>query len=196
MQEFDLSFEDPANSLLTFCSERKYKTILADPPWQFQNRTGKVAPEHKRLNRYPTMRLNEIARLPVSEIAADKAHLYLWVPNALLPDGLSVMRAWGFEYKTNIVWEKVRKDGDALAGRTRKASTDCSVNAFVSFDTTIIAQVSLLKRANLSCSLLICPVLCCVMLFHAICCYLARLPPVLSPIQLLALSSISSSSSA
>ncbi len=112
MQEFDLSFEDPANSLLTFCSERKYKTILADPPWQFQNRTGKVAPEHKRLNRYPTMRLNEIARLPVSEIAADKAHLYLWVPNALLPDGLSVMRAWGFEYKTNIVWEKVRKDGE------------------------------------------------------------------------------------
>lgn len=112
MQEFDLSFEDPANSLLTFCGERKYKTILADPPWQFQNRTGKVAPEHKRLNRYPTMRLNEIACLPVSEIAADKAHLYLWVPNALLPDGLSVMHAWGFEYKTNIVWEKVRKDGE------------------------------------------------------------------------------------
>ena len=78
----------------------------------------------------------------------------------------------------------------------RKASTDCSINAFVSFDTTIIAQVSLLKRANLSCSLLICPVLCCAMLFHAICCYLARLSPVLSPIQLLALSSISNSSSA
>lgn len=112
MQEFDISFENPSNSLLAFCGERKYKTILADPPWQFQNRTGKVAPEHKRLNRYPTMRLNDIASLPVREIAAEKAHLYLWVPNALLPDGLAVMRAWGFEYKTNIVWEKVRKDGE------------------------------------------------------------------------------------
>ena len=112
MQEFDISFENPSNSLLAFCGEKKYKTILADPPWQFQNRTGKVAPEHKRLNRYPTMRLNDIASLPVREIAAEKAHLYLWVPNALLPDGLAVMRAWGFEYKTNIVWEKVRKDGE------------------------------------------------------------------------------------
>ena len=112
MQEFDISFENPSNSLLAFCGEKKYKTILADPPWQFQNRTGKVAPEHKRLNRYPTMRLNDIASLPVREIAAEKAHLYLWVPNALLPDGLAVMRAWGFEYKTNIVWEKMRKDGE------------------------------------------------------------------------------------
>ena len=60
------------NSLLTFCGERKYKTILADPPWQFQNRTGKVAPEHKRLNRYPTMRLNEIACLPVNELSRIK----------------------------------------------------------------------------------------------------------------------------
>ena len=94
-----------------YTSGKKYKTIYADPPWQFQNRTGKVAPEHKRLARYSTMKLNEIKQLPVSEVAAEKSHLYLWVPNALLPDGLEVMKAWGFEYKTNIIWEKVRKDG-------------------------------------------------------------------------------------
>lgn len=95
----------------TYTAGKKYKTIYADPPWQFQNRTGKVAPEHKRLTRYGTMKLDEIKQLPVSEIADEKSHLYLWVPNALLPDGLEVMKAWGFEYKTNIIWEKIRKDG-------------------------------------------------------------------------------------
>ncbi len=89
----------------------RYSTILADPPWQFQNRTGKMAPEHKRLLRYPTMELNEIMRLPVSRLAAVRSHLYLWVPNALLEEGLRVMEAWGFTYKTNIVWFKIRKDG-------------------------------------------------------------------------------------
>ena len=90
---------------------QKFGTILADPPWQFQNRTGKVAPEHKRLNRYGTMQLDEICALPVEDIAADPAHLYLWVPNALLPEGLQVMEAWGFRYVSNIIWEKIRKDG-------------------------------------------------------------------------------------
>ncbi|WP_174274881.1 MT-A70 family methyltransferase [Sphingomonas bacterium] len=90
---------------------RKFKTILADPPWRFQNRTGKMAPEHRRLSRYGTMELDEICALPVAGVAADPAHLYLWVPNALLPEGLAVMKAWGFEYKSNIVWHKIRKDG-------------------------------------------------------------------------------------
>jgi len=94
-----------------FLAGRKFGTILADPPWQFQNRTGKVAPEHKRLSRYGTMTLDEIKALPVSAAAADVCHLYLWVPNALLPDGLAVLKAWGFQYKTNLVWHKVRKDG-------------------------------------------------------------------------------------
>lgn len=89
----------------------KYSTILADPPWRFQNRTGKVAPEHVRLKRYETMSLEEICAMPVSAHATDPAHLYLWVPNALLPWGLRVMDAWGFTYKANIVWYKVRKDG-------------------------------------------------------------------------------------
>lgn len=90
---------------------QRFGTIMADPPWQFANKTGKVAPEHKRLNRYATMPLPDICAMPVHELAADPAHLYLWVPNALLPEGLQVMKAWGFDYKSNIIWEKIRKDG-------------------------------------------------------------------------------------
>ncbi len=89
----------------------QYGTILIDPPWRFANRTGKMAPEHKRLHRYPTMSFEQIAALPVGKIAAEKSHLYLWCPNALLAEALGVMKAWGFTYKTNIVWYKVRKDG-------------------------------------------------------------------------------------
>jgi len=89
----------------------QFGTVLADPPWQFMNRTGKMAPEHRRLHRYKTMKLSEICALPVREVAAEQSHLYLWVPNALLAEGLQVMSAWGFTYKTNIVWYKVRKDG-------------------------------------------------------------------------------------
>lgn len=103
--------QETNENLLAFCNGQKFATIYADPPWRFQNRTGKVAPENKKLSRYETMDLEAIKAMPVSEIAASKSHLYLWVPNALLPDGLEVMKAWGFEYKGNIVWEKVRKDG-------------------------------------------------------------------------------------
>lgn len=104
-------FAETVESFLSFTNGKKYQTIYADPPWQFQNRTGKVAPEHKRLNRYETMTFAEIQALPVSKVAAERCHLYLWVPNALLPEGLEVMKAWGFTYKTNLIWEKVRKDG-------------------------------------------------------------------------------------
>ena len=89
----------------------EFATILADPPWQFKNRTGKMAPEHQRLLRYPTMTLEEIMSLPVQDVAAQQSHLYLWVPNALLAEGLEVMRRWGFTYKSNLVWYKTRKDG-------------------------------------------------------------------------------------
>lgn len=88
-----------------------FSTILADPPWRFMNRTGKVAPEHRRLSRYDTMTTAEIRALPVPEVATESAHLYLWVPNALIADGLAVMESWGFTYKSNLVWAKRRKDG-------------------------------------------------------------------------------------
>ncbi len=100
-----------SDDLLQAVGSRKFATVLADPPWQFQNRTGKMAPEHKRLQRYPTLDLQEIKDLPVEAIVEDTAHLYLWVPNALLAEGLQVMEHWGFTYKTNIIWYKIRKDG-------------------------------------------------------------------------------------
>lgn len=106
-----MELNETIEDLRKFVGDKKYNTIYADPPWRFQNRTGKVAPEHKRLSRYGTMSGEEIKALPVNDFAGDKAHLYLWVPNALLPLGLEVMDAWGFEYKGNLIWEKVRKDG-------------------------------------------------------------------------------------
>lgn len=101
----------PAHDLDQFLEGRTFGTVMADPPWRFTNRTGKMAPEHKRLARYPTLTLDEICSLPVAKHMNPTAHCYLWVPNALLPDGLKVMEAWGFEYKSNIVWHKIRKDG-------------------------------------------------------------------------------------
>lgn len=103
--------ESAAKDFSVTVKNRSYGTILADPPWQFTNRTGKMAPEHKRLSRYQTLTLQQIKEIPVALVAAEKSHLYLWVPNALLNEGLQVMEAWGFEYKSNIVWHKIRKDG-------------------------------------------------------------------------------------
>jgi N6-adenosine-specific RNA methylase IME4 len=88
-----------------------FSAILIDPPWRFANRTGKVGPEHRRLHRYQTLSFEEIAALPVEKFALPKCHLYLWCPNALLLEALTIMKAWGFTYKTNIVWYKVRRDG-------------------------------------------------------------------------------------
>ena len=105
------SRRDAAASLAAYAGGKRYGAVLADPPWRFVNATGKMAPEHRRLRRYATMALDEIQALPVADLAAEPCHLYLWVPNALLCEGLGVMAAWGFTYKTNLVWYKVRKDG-------------------------------------------------------------------------------------
>ncbi len=101
----------PADDLAAYLDGRRFGTVLADPPWRFHNRTGKVAPEHRRLSRYGTLADEEIAGLPVADHLCEVAHCYLWVPNALLPCGLRVLASWGFDYKTNLIWHKVRKDG-------------------------------------------------------------------------------------
>lgn len=105
--------DETINSLRAFARDypERFGTILLDPPWRFINRTGKVAPEHRRLARYQTMATDDLARLPVGELAKPASHIYLWCPNALLADGLRLLEAWGFTYKTNLVWYKVRKDG-------------------------------------------------------------------------------------
>lgn len=103
--------ESAADSLLSEWAGQKFGTILADPPWRFINRTGKVAPEHRRLSRYDTMPWKDIAALPVADLAADQSHCYLWSPNTMVPDALRILEEWGFAYKTMLVWHKVRKDG-------------------------------------------------------------------------------------
>jgi len=110
-EELESWFSRFAAQDLLLQSPEAFGTVYADPPWRFTNRTGKMAPEHKRLHRYPTMSFAEIGELPVARIAKAQSHLYLWVPNALVAEGLEVMRRWGFTYKSNIVWYKIRKDG-------------------------------------------------------------------------------------
>lgn len=89
-----------------------FSTVLADPPWRFGNRRSGMSPESGLRPRYRTMSLDEICALPVSSIAATDAHLYLWVPSAMLPEGLKVMQHWGFRYTTSLTWVKTRLDGE------------------------------------------------------------------------------------
>ena len=84
---------------------KKYATIYADPPW-LERGGGKIKRGADR--HYALMKTTEIMELPIKEIAADDAHLYLWVTNNFLPDGLRVMGAWGFRYVTIITWNKDR----------------------------------------------------------------------------------------
>ena len=110
-EDREVMMAEAANSLRATVGDQPFGTIVADPPWRFTNRTGKVAPEHRRLARYETMSIAEICALPVREVVAAQSHCYLWTPNALVPDALQVLAAWGFTYKTMFVWHKVRKDG-------------------------------------------------------------------------------------
>ena len=89
----------------------KYSTILADPPWRFEHRTGKASPEYSKNFKYQTMDLKDIKLLPVDYIASTQSHLYLWVPNALLPEGMEVLHAWGFKYKSYLLWVKTKNGG-------------------------------------------------------------------------------------
>jgi N6-adenosine-specific RNA methylase IME4 len=111
MMREDVRERSPSESLRAFAGDARYGTLYADPPWRFANRTGKMAPEHRRLARYATMSFDAIGALPVATIAAEKSHLYLWCPNALLPQGLETMSRWGFTYKSVVVWYKIRRDG-------------------------------------------------------------------------------------
>lgn len=84
---------------------QRFPIIYADPPWQYENppigATSRAIENH-----YPTMTLDEICALPVSEIATDDALLYLWATAPKLAECMKVIEAWGFEYRTNLVWDK------------------------------------------------------------------------------------------
>jgi len=95
-----------------------YKTIYADPPW-YERGGGKIKRGADR--HYPLMKTAEIMALPVNELIGDDAHLYLWVTNNFLPDGLQVMAAWGFKYVSLITW---LKDGQAGLGQYYRGLTE------------------------------------------------------------------------
>lgn len=81
---------------------RRFATIYADPPWQYANAASRGAAE----NHYETMTIDAIADLPIAHLAADEAHLHLWTTNAFLFEAERVIKAWGFTYKSCLVWIK------------------------------------------------------------------------------------------
>jgi N6-adenosine-specific RNA methylase IME4 len=80
----------------------RFPTIVADPPWRYTNTASRGAAE----NHYPTLTVEQICDEPIMRIADDNAHLHLWTTNAFLEDAFTVIRAWGFEYKSCMVWVK------------------------------------------------------------------------------------------
>jgi N6-adenosine-specific RNA methylase IME4 len=81
---------------------RRFGCIYADPPWRYGNQATRAATD----NHYPTMTVEEIAALPVGDLAAPQSHLWLWTTTAFLEDALGLIRTWGFEFKSDYVWVK------------------------------------------------------------------------------------------
>ena len=90
---------------------KRYSIIYADPPWKYK-RDG----NHSAASVYDVMELEDIKNLDVKSISEDQSHLYLWVTNPFIQEGLDVCEAWGFEYKTLITWVKTYKDGNPIMG--------------------------------------------------------------------------------
>lgn len=91
----------------------KYRTIVADPPWAYKNRMrGNMTKGEMRavdFNEYPTMELDEISALPVTDLAERDAHLYLWTTQLFMRDAYQVLDAWGFRQGAILVWAKPPK---------------------------------------------------------------------------------------
>ena len=90
----------------------KYNIIYADPPWKYKENWGNGAVKHH----YGTMTFKDIKNLNVQGLAKDNCHLYLWVTNPFLKEGLELMKLWGFEYKQTITWVKTYKTGEPIMG--------------------------------------------------------------------------------
>jgi len=84
----------------------KYRIIYADPPWRYGNMMPEYAPE--QADHYPTMTVSEICALPIADLAEDNAVLFLWVTSPILEESFQVIRAWGFQYKSSFVWDKIK----------------------------------------------------------------------------------------
>lgn len=96
---------------------KKYRTVLADPPWDINQRGRRGAAHY-----YDLMPLSSIKSMPVADLCEDNAHLYLWIPNGLLQEGLDVIKAWGFTFRNSLYWIKPRL---GLGVYIRNASETC-----------------------------------------------------------------------
>lgn len=112
MEEVKKVLQQEKEPLQVDFPKKKYNIIYADPPWQYKENWGNGSNEHT----YPTMKFENIKALPVKELADTQAHLYLWVTNPFLKEGLELCKAWGFEYKTLLTWVKTYKDGTPEMG--------------------------------------------------------------------------------
>ena len=104
-RQFDSGSVATVRDALALTGGAEYQTIVIDPPWDWGdegdvNQFGRAKPT------YATMPIDEIAALPVGEIADDNAHLYLWITNRSLPKGFALLDAWGFRYVTMLTWVK------------------------------------------------------------------------------------------
>lgn len=92
-----------ANSLQTLVDVgAKFRTVYADPPWSYSNRASRGAAN----KHYPTLNIQQICNEPVAELVTDNAHLHLWTTNAFLRETFTVIEAWGFQYKSCLIWVK------------------------------------------------------------------------------------------
>ena len=101
----------------------KFKTIVADPPWEYPEGFNTVSAsngipigpiKHDKPLPYPSMTIAEICALPVANLADKDCRLWLWTTSRYLPDAFGVMKAWGFRYRQTLVWHKL--DGNIGGG--------------------------------------------------------------------------------
>lgn len=91
--------------------EKLYRTILADPPWSYDNKRTGGSLKSGADQKYGTLSVRQIRAIPVHTIAHPDSCLLLWVTMPFLPEGLLVMESWGYKYKTSIIWEKIGRLG-------------------------------------------------------------------------------------
>lgn len=105
----------------------KYKTIVADPPWDYKSRGQGSAKEHRpnshgvsssSKERYGSMTMEELKSLPIKNISEDNTHLYMWVTNAFIERGWQLCKDWGFDPKTVVTWGKLRKSDSQPSMKT------------------------------------------------------------------------------
>ena len=98
---------------------KRYRTIVADPPWNLPMGPTLTQKAVKPALDYPTMSQHELANLPIGLWAEDKAHLYLWTTNSMMADALALVKGWGFKYSTLITWVKRHPSNDGWMGLGR-----------------------------------------------------------------------------